>query len=122
MADEKALDIETKHTNTEPHEPKLDVPLVTWWKEPGLRHLYLMMPILFLGSTINGYDGSLLNGLQTMEQWRSYFGQPTGAQLGPSLQSRMSVLSALYLSLPTLRISSAVALASKSASPSSSLE
>ena len=77
---EKAVDIEIVHS--EPLEAKLDIPPVTWWKDPGLRHLYLMMPILFLGSTINGYDGSLLNGLQTMEQWRSYFGYPSGAQLG----------------------------------------
>jgi hypothetical protein len=49
----------------------LHVPEVTWWKHPGLRKLYLMMPILFLGSTINGYDGSLLNGLQTMEPWQT---------------------------------------------------
>ena len=80
--EEKAVDVETVHTSSEPHEAKLDIPPVTWWKDPGLRHLYLMMPILFLGSTINGYDGSLLNGLQTMEQWRSYFGYPSGAQLG----------------------------------------
>jgi hypothetical protein len=49
----------------------LHVPEVTWWKHPGLRKLYLMMPVLFLGSTINGYDGSLLNGLQTMEPWQT---------------------------------------------------
>lgn len=49
----------------------LHVPEVTWWKHPGLRKLYLMMPVLFLGSTINGYDGSLLNGLQTMEPWQA---------------------------------------------------
>lgn len=49
----------------------LEVPEVTWYREPGLRRLYAMMPILFLGATINGYDGSLLNGLQTMEPWRS---------------------------------------------------
>jgi hypothetical protein len=48
----------------------LHVPEVTWYKHPGLRKLYLMMPILFLGSTINGYDGSLLNGLQTMDPWQ----------------------------------------------------
>jgi hypothetical protein len=48
----------------------MDVPEVTWWKHRGLRKLYLMMPILFLGSTINGYDGSLLNGLQTMTPWQ----------------------------------------------------
>ena len=45
-------------------------PEVTWWKHAGLRKLYIMAPILFLGSTINGYDGSLLNGLQTMEPWQ----------------------------------------------------
>lgn len=49
---------------------KVEVPSVTWWKDGGLRRLYCMMPILFLGSTINGYDGSLLNGLQTMEPWQ----------------------------------------------------
>jgi len=41
-----------------------------WWQQPQLRNLYLMMPILFLGSTTLGYDGSLLNGLQTMQTWR----------------------------------------------------
>lgn len=44
-------------------EGQIDVPKVTWYRDPGLRKLYLMMPILLLGSTINGYDGSLLNGL-----------------------------------------------------------
>jgi hypothetical protein len=51
-------------------ERQIDVPKVTWYKDPGLRKLYLMMPILLLGSTINGYDGSLLNGLQTMVPWQ----------------------------------------------------
>jgi MFS family permease len=53
------------------HVDGLDVPTVTWWKDPGLRKLYVMMPVLFLGSTINGYDGSLLNGLQTMVPWQT---------------------------------------------------
>jgi len=26
-----------------------DFPEITWWKHPGLRKLYIMMPILFLG-------------------------------------------------------------------------
>ena len=43
---------------------------VVWYKDAGLRKLYLMMPILFLGATTNGYDGSLLNGLQTMNPWQ----------------------------------------------------
>jgi hypothetical protein len=52
------------------HVAGLEVPPVTWWKHPGLRRLYIMMPVLFLGSTVNGYDGSLLNGLQTMVPWQ----------------------------------------------------
>lgn len=43
---------------------------VPWWRHKGLRRLYIMMPILFLGATTNGYDGSLLNGLQTMVPWQ----------------------------------------------------
>ncbi|KUJ16312.1 general substrate transporter [Mollisia scopiformis] len=64
------------------HITGLEVPLVTWWKHRGLRRLYVMMPILFLGSTTNGYDGSLLNGLQTMDPWQAYFNNPTGSKLG----------------------------------------
>ncbi|KAJ5290002.1 transcriptional regulator family: Fungal Specific TF [Penicillium atrosanguineum] len=58
------------------------IPRVTWWRHPGLRKLYIMMPILFLGSSTNGYDGSLLNGLQTMTPWQEYFGNPSGSTLG----------------------------------------
>lgn len=53
----------------------LEVPDTVWYKDAGLRKLYAMMPIFFLGSTLTGYDGSLLNGLQTMQPWqecRSY--------------------------------------------------
>lgn len=41
-----------------------------WYKQPNLRRLYLMLPFLFLGSTTLGYDGSLVNGLQTMPAWQ----------------------------------------------------
>jgi hypothetical protein len=30
----------------------------------------------------NGYDGSMMNGLQTLENWRNYFNNPTGGTLG----------------------------------------
>lgn len=53
-----------------PPQNHLDIPNVNWYKDPGLRKLYLLMPVLFLGATINGYDGSLLNGLQTMDPWQ----------------------------------------------------
>lgn len=28
------------------------IPRVTWWRHPGLRKLYIMMPILFLGMVL----------------------------------------------------------------------
>jgi hypothetical protein len=59
----------------------LQVPHVIWWKDPALRNLYLVMPVLMLAATINGYDGSLLNGLQTMD-WGIDFGNPSGSRLG----------------------------------------
>lgn len=55
----------------EEHVRGLEVPRVTWWKHKGLRTLYMMMPILFLGATVNGYDSSLLNGLQTLTPWQN---------------------------------------------------
>ncbi|KAE8150342.1 general substrate transporter [Aspergillus avenaceus] len=87
MSDRKSSELEV-HPSFEHAEAityvytAFEIPDVTWWKHPGLRRLYAMMPILFLGSTINGYDGSLLNGLQTMAPWREYFGNPTGSTLG----------------------------------------
>lgn len=63
------------------------------------RRLYFMMPLLFLGPTALSYDGSLLNGLQTMPSWQNCtyhwvvqspfhrladtdFAHPTGSLLG----------------------------------------
>lgn len=54
----------------EEHAEGLDVPRVTWWRHKGLRHLYLMIPVLLLSATTNGYDSSLLNGLQTLKPWQ----------------------------------------------------
>lgn len=79
---------------------ELQIPQVTWYKNANLRKLYAMMPILFMGATTNGYDGSLLNGLQTMGPWQDRellrralykqsidhlhvgFNNPSGATLG----------------------------------------
>lgn len=49
---------------------ELQIPQVTWYTNANLRKLYAIMPILFMGATTNGYDGSLLNGLQTMGHWQ----------------------------------------------------
>lgn len=55
---------------------------IPWWRQHQLRKLYLLIPFLFLGSTTLGYDASLLNGLQTMPAWQTFFHSPTGSLLG----------------------------------------
>lgn len=55
---------------------------VPWWKKGHLVRLNLLMVLCMLSSTNNGYDGSMLNGLQSMETWQEYFNHPTGQHLG----------------------------------------
>jgi hypothetical protein len=33
-------------------------------------------------SSTNGYDGSMMNGLQSLPQWTGYFDNPSGGRLG----------------------------------------
>ena len=42
-----------------------------WYKQSELRKLYINIGFLFLASSTLGYDGSLLNGLQTMTTWQT---------------------------------------------------
>lgn len=35
-----------------------------------------------LGQATNGYDGSMMNGLQILIPWQEYFGHPKGSSLG----------------------------------------
>jgi MFS family permease len=55
---------------------------VEWWKRPNLRKLYAYIVILILTNTANGFDGSMMNGLQSLSYWQDYFGEPRGAMLG----------------------------------------
>ncbi|KAL2833789.1 general substrate transporter [Aspergillus cavernicola] len=57
-------------------------PRVTWWKNPGMRRTYICLMFVILTSATNGYDGSMMNGLQTLEPWQEYFNHPKGSLLG----------------------------------------
>ncbi|OOO09787.1 sugar transporter [Aspergillus oryzae] len=57
-------------------------PKVTWWKNPGMRKTYLCLGMVVLTAATNGYDGSMMNGLQTLEPWQEYFDHPSGSLLG----------------------------------------
>ncbi|KAF5631904.1 hexose transporter [Fusarium sp. NRRL 25303] len=55
---------------------------VKWWADPGMRVLYFYAAILCVCSATTGYDGSMLNTSQAMDDWQDYFGHPTGSKLG----------------------------------------
>lgn len=44
-----------------------------WWKNKGIRTLNLCIAIVLMTSTINGYDSSVLNGIQIMPEWLDFF-------------------------------------------------
>ncbi|KAH3675973.1 hypothetical protein WICMUC_002269 [Wickerhamomyces mucosus] len=53
-----------------------------WFKVSHLLRLNTLMLIISLTSTNTGYDGSLLNALQSMPEWMHAMDNPSGAVLG----------------------------------------
>ncbi|KAI0032687.1 hexose transporter [Vararia minispora EC-137] len=53
-----------------------------WWKNRRLLALNAWIVLLLITSSTNGYDGSMMNGLQSLPTWESYFNYPTGGRLG----------------------------------------
>lgn len=57
--------------------------ITPWHQKKNLRSLYLTLVPSALGVEMtSGYDGSVLNGLQTVASWIDYFDNPQGAILG----------------------------------------
>ncbi|KUL86934.1 hypothetical protein ZTR_05287 [Talaromyces verruculosus] len=61
-------------------ESKLDTR--HWRRHRNLRTLNLLLLIPLLSIFSQGFDGSMMNGLQSVSHWQSYFGTPEGATLG----------------------------------------
>ncbi|KAK5173692.1 uncharacterized protein LTR77_002373 [Saxophila tyrrhenica] len=59
-----------------------EFPKVTWYTDPSLRRTYLCLMLVVITAATNGYDGSIVNALQTMHPWQHYFNHPHGAMLG----------------------------------------
>ncbi|KAJ5680147.1 hypothetical protein N7536_011286 [Penicillium majusculum] len=55
---------------------------IPWWKKGHLLRLNLIILSLVLYSSANGYDGSLMNGLEALDQWKTFMDHPAGAWLG----------------------------------------
>ena len=54
----------------------------SWYKKGHLIRLNLIASSLVLFSSSNGFDGSLMNGLQALSQWNTFMNNPSGAWLG----------------------------------------
>ncbi|KAJ5707381.1 hypothetical protein N7488_007182 [Penicillium malachiteum] len=77
-----------------------------WFRVPNLLKLNLILLIPLLSSAVAGYDGSLMNSLQSLTEWKDYFGNPTGAVLGVvnAAQSIGSVISLPFIGILSDRI------------------
>ncbi|KAG8997888.1 hypothetical protein FRB94_007391 [Tulasnella sp. JGI-2019a] len=53
-----------------------------WWMNARRIKLNAWIFLLLITSSTNGYDGSMMNGLQTLSQWKSAFNNPSGGMLG----------------------------------------
>ncbi|KAJ6518224.1 hexose transporter [Mycena vitilis] len=53
-----------------------------WYNNRRLIALNGWIVLLLVTSTANGYDGSMMNGLQSLPQWEDYFNFPTKGKLG----------------------------------------
>lgn len=47
-----------------------EFPEITWWKQKNLRNCYLLLLLAILTSATNGYDGSMVNGLLSLRQFK----------------------------------------------------
>lgn len=59
--------------------PNLDKP---WFRYPYLVKLNFLLLSGMLCQVVGGYDGSMMNGLQSLPSWEEYFDHPTGTRLG----------------------------------------
>ncbi|KAG8955080.1 hypothetical protein FRC04_009537 [Tulasnella sp. 424] len=53
-----------------------------WYRNRGIVLVNFCIVLALLTSYTNGFDGSMTNGLQILDQWEEYFGNPTGSTLG----------------------------------------
>ncbi|KAB5588540.1 Lactose permease [Ceratobasidium theobromae] len=53
-----------------------------WWQHTHILMLNILLLVPLATSYANGFDGSMMNGLQSVQQWKEYFGYPTAKDLG----------------------------------------
>ncbi|KAG9077698.1 hypothetical protein FS749_010386 [Ceratobasidium sp. UAMH 11750] len=53
-----------------------------WWQHSHILCLNLLLLVPLVTSYANGFDGSMMNGLQSVQQCKDYFGHPDSKALG----------------------------------------
>jgi len=53
-----------------------------WYRNNGILVLNLCLLVPLLTASINGYDSSVVNGLQLLDEWQAFFHYPQGTALG----------------------------------------
>ncbi|KAK7206491.1 major facilitator superfamily domain-containing protein [Myxozyma melibiosi] len=53
-----------------------------WYRQSHLLRLNLYLLVCMSYSAATGYDGALMNGLQSLEDWQEFMNYPTGGWLG----------------------------------------
>lgn len=76
---EKEASLEEKVLTLADVTPKLEK---MWWRYPYLLRLNFLLLGGLLGQVASGYDGSMINSLQTLPSFIEYFNDPRGAILG----------------------------------------
>ncbi|KAJ5612075.1 hypothetical protein N7510_005269 [Penicillium lagena] len=75
-----------------------------WWHYPGLRSLNLLLLGCIVCDMTNGYDGSMLSGLQIIDRWEDALGNPAGTRLGTITNgTRYGQLGALLIAAPMMQ-------------------
>ncbi|PYH44690.1 general substrate transporter [Aspergillus saccharolyticus JOP 1030-1] len=66
----------------QPGSTNINHPASPWYTQSHLLRLNLIILSLVLFSSANGFDGSLMNGLEALTQWKDFMNYPAGARLG----------------------------------------
>ncbi|KAF7173653.1 hypothetical protein CNMCM5623_005891 [Aspergillus felis] len=93
-------DIEDRLAHVLPQNPK------PWYLTPHLLKLNLCIGVVFLSATTMGFDSSMMNGLQGLDTWMSYFDNPSGTWLG--LLNAVMFLGGVILAFPAAWLSDTI--------------
>jgi MFS family permease len=74
-----------------------------WIFYPGLLQLNICLLGALVCDVTNGYDGSMLNGIQSVDPWQDYFHHPKGGHLGLITNgARIGQIAALIIISPLI--------------------